>query len=121
RNVIVFRTQGVSKRATCLVSTGAADSLLDRLILNYDNFVVKSAGEALAKVAVRVKNGSRSLLARFVLGNPAAHNCRADVRGIDMGEIVSAEIGDGQLAEDVVEDRGCVLDRLVALHQARGL
>jgi hypothetical protein len=30
----------------------------------------------------------------------------------------AAEIGDGQLAEHVVEDRGGVLDRVVALHHA---
>ena len=35
-----------------------------------------------------------------------------------MGEVVAAEIGDGELAEDVVEDRRRVLDRLVALHEA---
>jgi hypothetical protein len=33
----------------------------------------------------------------------------------------AAEIGDRQLAEHVVEDRGRVLDRVVALHEARRL
>ena len=46
---------------------------------------------------------------------------RADVLGVDMGEIVAAEVGDGQLAEDIVEDRGRVLDRVVALDHARRL
>ncbi|MNX77385.1 hypothetical protein D3C86_1089260 [compost metagenome] len=35
-----------------------------------------------------------------------------------MGEIVAAEIGDGEFAEHVVEDRRGVLDRVVALHHA---
>ena len=42
----------------------------------------------------------------------------ADLVRVDMGEVVAAEIGDGQLAEDVVEDRGGVLDRVVALDEA---
>ena len=41
-----------------------------------------------------------------------------DLARVDVGEVVAAEIGDGQLAEDVVEDRGGVLDGVVALHQA---
>ena len=36
----------------------------------------------------------------------------------DVRQVVAAEIGDRQLAEDVVEDRGRVLDRVVALHDA---
>ena len=36
-----------------------------------------------------------------------------------MGEVVAAKVGHGQLAEDVVEDDRCVLDRVVALHQDR--
>ena len=39
------------------------------------------------------------------------------VRG-DMGQIVPAQIGDRQLAEDVVDDRGRHLDVRVALHHA---
>ena len=35
-----------------------------------------------------------------------------------MGEIVAAEIGDGEFAEDVVENAGGVLDRVIALHHA---
>ena len=44
----------------------------------------------------------------------------ADVGWIDMGEIVAAEIGDGEFAEDIVEDRGGVLDRVIALHETGG-
>ena len=102
-----------------LICIGATDSLRLSLILNYDNFVVKSAGEALADQAVGQENGRGRLLAGLVLRHAAAHDRRADGRGIDMGEVVAVEIGDGQLAEDVVEDRGCVLDRLVALHHSR--
>ena len=40
---------------------------------------------------------------------------------VDVGQIVAAEVGDRQLAEDVVEDRGRVLDGIVALHEARRL
>ncbi len=46
----------------------------------------------------------------------------ADVSGVrgsrNMGEIVSAEVGDGELAENVVEDRGRVLDPVVAPNEA---
>ncbi len=35
-----------------------------------------------------------------------------------MGEVVTAEIGDGEFAEHVVEDRGRVLDRIIALNHA---
>jgi len=38
-----------------------------------------------------------------------------------MGEVVAAEIGDRELAEHVVEQRGRVLDGVVALHEAGGL
>ena len=38
-----------------------------------------------------------------------------------MRQIVAVEIGDRQLAEEVVEDRGRHLDRLVALDDARRL
>jgi hypothetical protein len=34
-----------------------------------------------------------------------------------MGEIVPAEIRNREFAEDVVEDRGCVLDGVVALDE----
>ena len=37
-----------------------------------------------------------------------------------MREVVAGEIGNGEFAEDVVEDRGRVLDRLVALDEAGG-
>ena len=46
----------------------------------------------------------------------------ADVSGVrgsrNMSEIVSAEVGDGELAENVVEDRGRVLDPVVAPNEA---
>ncbi len=38
-----------------------------------------------------------------------------------MREVVAAEIGDGELAENIVEDRGRVLDRVIALDEARRL
>ena len=49
--------------------------------------------------------------------------CRARWRGVgvDVGEVVAVEIGDGQLAEHVVEDRGRVLDAVVAHDHAGGL
>ena len=37
-----------------------------------------------------------------------------------MGEIVPAEIRDRELSKDIVKDRGGVLDRVIALHGARG-
>ena len=37
---------------------------------------------------------------------------------LDVGEIGTVEVGHGQFAEDVVEDRRRVLDRVVALHHA---
>ena len=55
---------------------------------------------------------------RLVLVDAAAEHGRADLLGRDMGEVVAAEIGDGELAEDIVEDRGRVLDRVVPLHEA---
>ena len=55
---------------------------------------------------------------RPVLIDAAAQHRRADLVGRDMGEVVAAEIGDGELAEDIVEDRGRVLDRVIALDQA---
>jgi len=36
-------------------------------------------------------------------------------------EVVTAKVGDRELAEDIVEDRGCVPDRVVALNEARRL
>ena len=53
--------------------------------------------------------------------SPLPSASKPDFARIDMREIVAAEIGDRELAEDVVEDRGRVLDRVVALHQARRL
>ena len=41
--------------------------------------------------------------------------------GRDMGEIGAAEIGDGEFAEDVIENRCRALDRVIALHEARRL
>ena len=39
-----------------------------------------------------------------------------------MGEVVAADVGDGELAEHIVEDRGRVLDGfVVALHEPGGL
>ena len=38
-----------------------------------------------------------------------------------MGEVEALEIAHRQLAEHVVEDRGRVFDRVVALHRARRL
>ena len=43
----------------------------------------------------------------------------AHVGGLDIGEVGALEIGDRELAEDVVEHRGRHLDRVVALHHAR--
>ncbi len=43
-----------------------------------------------------------------------------DIARVYMGEIVAAEIRNRELPEDIVEDRGCVLDGVVALHGARG-
>ena len=42
RNIVVC-TQGISEGATRFILSHTADSLTIRLILNYDNFVVKSA------------------------------------------------------------------------------
>jgi hypothetical protein len=36
----------------------------------------------------------------------------------DMGEIVAAEVGNGELAENVVEDRGRVFDGVVAVNES---
>jgi len=48
----------------------------------------------------------------------------ADVSGVrgsrNMSEIVLAELGDGELAENVVEDRGRVLDPVVARTRPAG-
>ena len=40
--------------------------------------------------------------------------------GLIRREVVAAEIGDGQLAKDVVEDRGRAFDSFVAFDEARG-
>ena len=58
---------------------------------------------------------------RPVLIDAAAKHRRADLVRRDMREVVAAEIGNGELAEDVVEDRGRVLDRVIALDEARRL
>ena len=45
-----------------------------------------------------------------------AEGVGAQVRGLDVGQIVPAEVGNRQLAEDVVEGRRCHLDHVVALN-----
>ncbi len=39
----------------------------------------------------------------------------------NVGEVIAAKVGDRELAKHIVEDRGCVLDRVVALYEARRL
>ena len=60
-------------------------------------------------------------LRRAALVVALAERVMADVGGVDMGEIVAAEIGDRQFAENVIENRSGVLDRVIALHEARRL
>ena len=50
-----------------------------------------------------------------------AHEIKSGNGWIDVGEIVAAEIRDRELSEDIVKDRGGVLDRVIALHRARGV
>jgi hypothetical protein len=75
-----------------------------------------------------VKHGQ--LVAHEAVGRGAAHQVRfglalADrvghqIAGLDMGEVAAVEIGDRQLTEEIVEDRGRHLDRVVALDDAKG-
>ena len=48
-----------------------------------------------------------------------AHDIKPRNGWIDVGEIVAAEIRDRELSEDIVKDRGGVLDGVIALHGAR--
>src|SRR3954447_5406247 len=57
----------------------------------------------------------RALVRRLAFGLAAAEDVGADLGRIDMAELGATEIRDRELAEDVVEDRGRVLDALVAL------
>src|SRR5271166_7070844 len=56
--------------------------------------------------------GSAALGAKLLLGGAGRRN---------VGEVVTAKVGDRELAEDIVEDRGCVPDRVIALNEARRL
>src|SRR5262245_27741109 len=50
-----------------------------------------------------------------------AERAIARLRWLHMAEVVAAEIGDRELAEDVIEDRSRHFDGVVALHAARRL
>src|SRR5205823_10258653 len=65
--------------------------------------------------------GGRLGARNAALGDLGPHRVASKVLFGDVGEIGAAEIGDGQLAEDVVDDRGGHLDAVVALDHAVGL
>jgi hypothetical protein len=69
-----------------------------------------SSGCSALRLAGRAVDLAALNQGRFVATGPA----------VDMGEVVPAEIGDRELAEDVVEDRGRVLDRLVPCTKPEG-
>src|SRR5579884_3495580 len=59
----------------------------------------------------------RRTLRRAALILALAEHVMADIGRIDMGEIVAAEIGDREFPEDVIDDRGRILDRVIALDE----
>ena len=38
-----------------------------------------------------------------------------------MGKVIATKVRDGKFAEDVIDQRSCILDRIIPLDQARGL
>src|SRR5262249_57734222 len=58
--------------------------------------------------------------ARLAFLHTLAESVEAAFRGVHMGEVEALEIAHGKLAEDVIENRGRVFDRVVALHWAGG-
>ncbi len=53
-----------------------------------------------------------------VIGDASAQSCVADILRIDMSEIGAPKIGDGKLAENVIENGRCALDRIISLNHA---
>ena len=64
--------------------------------------------------------GGGGRLAERKRARGVAHEIEPGNGWIDVGEIVAAEIRDRELSEDIVKDRGRVLDGVIALHGARG-
>ncbi len=52
-------------------------------------------------------------LAKVALSHALANGVRQNVGRLDMGEVVTAQIGNGQFAEHVIKDRGCHFDGVV--------
>src|SRR5690606_3179801 len=57
---------------------------------------------------------------RLALIDAPAKRGVGEIRHIYMAQVIAAEIGDRKLTEHVVEDRGRVLDRVIADHDTRG-
>ena len=60
----------------------------------------------------------RAAVRRASFLDALAHRIEARLARIDMGEIEAAHVAHREFAEHVIEDRGRVLDRVVALHRA---
>ena len=50
--------------------------------------------------------------------SPSTHCIERDIFWVNMAEICASEIGNGQLAEHIVQDGGRILDAIIALHHA---
>ena len=76
----------------------------------------RGAGEAAGdELGGRYAFGRRlHIFRRAAVGQAAPQAVGMQLAGVDVGEVVAVQIRDRQLAEDVVQDRGRRLDRVVA-------
>src|SRR5262249_8196301 len=106
---------GCATRATLPADRGGGTRLRRRTTRQNRKLVRARARDPLGDVFRR--RGS----ARLAFLHALAERVEAAFVGVDMGEVEALEIAHGELAEDVIEDRGRVFDRVVALHRAGGL
>ncbi len=71
-----------------------------------------------ARARQPLRDEARGAGRRAAFLDTLAERVEAALGRVDMGEVEAFEIAHRELAEDVVEHRGGVLDRVVALHRA---
>ena len=97
---------------------GGARLGFDRRCAPHHNEIIRPrAGEALRQI---LHGRRRCTVRRLAFGNTLADGIESGLAWIDVGQVVAAHIADRQFAEHVVEDRGRILDRVVALHRTSG-
>ena len=99
---------GVDRRATGDVSATAARQTHDRRAA--DQALRHHAAHAFGQIKIQLCVGRIITRSQSRLADNLAR--------IDVRQIVTRQIRDGQLAENIIQDRRRVLDRLVALHEA---